>query len=144
MPTTMKVGMWDYIKAAFNARPIGMFVAPNWVGLALFALLGWWNPAFLLIGAGLELAYLYALSTNKRFQRYVSGRRDGRGGAGHAAEARSDARGADADAPAAVPRVGGPLPRDPVAAAAGRNGGRGGRRTCRPRSARRAKASAGC
>jgi DNA mismatch repair ATPase MutS len=69
----MKVGLWDYIKAAFNARPLGMFVAPNWVGLALFALLGWWNPAFLLIGAGLELAYLYALSTNKRFQRYVSG-----------------------------------------------------------------------
>jgi hypothetical protein len=69
----MKVGMWGYIKAAFNARPLGMFVAPNWVGVALFALLGWWNPAFLLIGAGLELAYLYALSTNKRFQRYVDG-----------------------------------------------------------------------
>jgi hypothetical protein len=65
--------MWGYIKAAFNARPLGMFVAPNWVGLALFALLGWWNPAFILVGAGLELAYLYALSTNKRFQRLVSG-----------------------------------------------------------------------
>src|SRR5688572_10362080 len=69
----MKLGLWGYIKAAFNARPLGMFVAPNWVGLALFAVLGWWNPAFLLIGAGLELAYLYLLSTNKRFQRYVSG-----------------------------------------------------------------------
>jgi hypothetical protein len=69
----MKVGLWDYVKAAFNARPLGMFVAPNWVGLALFALLGWWNPAFLLIGAGLELAYLYVLSTNKRFQRLVAG-----------------------------------------------------------------------
>ena len=23
----MKVGLWDYIKAAFNARPLGMFVA---------------------------------------------------------------------------------------------------------------------
>src|SRR5688572_28151857 len=69
----MKLGLWGYIKAAFNARPLGMFVAPNWVGLALFALLGWWNPAFLLIGAGLELAYLYALATNKRFQRYASG-----------------------------------------------------------------------
>ena len=69
----MKVGLWDYIKAAFNARPFGMFVAPNWVGLAAFALLGWWNPAFWLIGSGLELAYLYALSTNKRFQRTISG-----------------------------------------------------------------------
>jgi hypothetical protein len=69
----MKVGLWDYVKAAFNARPLGMFVAPNWVALALFALLGWWNPAFLLIGAGLELAYLYVLSTNKRFQRLVAG-----------------------------------------------------------------------
>src|SRR5687768_11063660 len=69
----MKVGMWDYIKAAFNARPIGMFVAPNWIGLALFAVLGWLSWPFLLIGAGLELAYLYLLSTNKRFQRYVAG-----------------------------------------------------------------------
>jgi hypothetical protein len=69
----MKVGLWDYVKAAFNARPLGMFVAPNWIGLALFAVLGWWNPAFLLIGAGLELAYLYVLSTNKRFQRLVAG-----------------------------------------------------------------------
>jgi hypothetical protein len=69
----MKVGLWGYIKAAFNARPLGMFVAPNWVGVALFAILGWWNPAFWLIGAGLEVAYLYALSTNKRFQRLVSG-----------------------------------------------------------------------
>src|SRR5688572_30577132 len=69
----MKVGLWSYIKAAFNARPLGMFVAPNWVGVLLFAMLGWWNPAFWLIGSGLELAYLYALSTNKRFQRYVSG-----------------------------------------------------------------------
>jgi hypothetical protein len=69
----MKLGLWGYIKAAFNARPLGMFVAPNWIGLALFALLGWWNPAFFLIGAGLELAYLYLLTTNKRFQRYASG-----------------------------------------------------------------------
>jgi hypothetical protein len=67
------VGLWGYLKAAFNARPAGMFVAPNWVAVAAFALLGWWNPAFWFIGAGLELAYLYVLSTNKRFQRYVAG-----------------------------------------------------------------------
>src|SRR3954454_13102258 len=69
----MKVGLWDYVKGAFNARSLGMFVAPNWIGVALFALLGWWTPAFWLIGAGLELAYLYVLATNKRFQRYVAG-----------------------------------------------------------------------
>jgi hypothetical protein len=69
----MKVGLWGYIKAAFNARPLGMFVAPNWVGLALFGLLGFVNPGLLLIGAGLELAYLFALASNKRFQRYVDG-----------------------------------------------------------------------
>src|SRR5687767_6960893 len=69
----MKAGMWDYIKAAFNARPFGMFVAPNWVGLAGFGLLGLLNPGFLLVGAGLELAYLFTLANNKRFQRYVAG-----------------------------------------------------------------------
>ena len=30
----MKQGLWTYVKAAFNARPIGMFVPPNWIGLA--------------------------------------------------------------------------------------------------------------
>ena len=23
-------GLFDYVRAAFNARPFGMFVAPNW------------------------------------------------------------------------------------------------------------------
>ena len=67
----MKGGLWAYIKAAFNARPMGMFVAPNWVGLGAFALLGVLNPGFWAIGAGLELAYLFTLSSNKRFQRTV-------------------------------------------------------------------------
>ena len=31
-----KPGFFDYMAAAFNARPIGMFVAPNWIGLAAF------------------------------------------------------------------------------------------------------------
>src|SRR5688500_8119731 len=69
----MKVGMWDYIKAAFNARPLGMFVAPNWVAVAAVALLGIVFPEVWLIGAGLELAYLFVLASNKRFQRYVAG-----------------------------------------------------------------------
>jgi hypothetical protein len=69
----MKVGMWDYIKAAFNARPLGMFVAPNWVAVAAVGLLGILHPAAWLIGAGLELGYLLMLASNKRFQRYVAG-----------------------------------------------------------------------
>src|SRR5688500_17523611 len=71
----MKSGLWNYIKAAFNARPIGMFVPPNWVGLAGFAMAGFLNPGFWAIGAGLELAYLFGLSTNSRFQRVVDGRK---------------------------------------------------------------------
>jgi hypothetical protein len=66
-----KVGLWGYIKAAFNARPIGMFVPPNWVGIVAIALVGLINPGFWAIGAGLELAYLYVVSTNKRFQRFI-------------------------------------------------------------------------
>src|SRR5215203_5938075 len=69
----MKHGLWTYMKSAFNARPIGMFVPPNWIGLAGVALLGLLNPGFWAIGAGLELAYLFGLSTSKRYQRVVDG-----------------------------------------------------------------------
>lgn len=67
-----KPGFFDYVKAAFNARPFGMFVAPNWVGLAAFGLLGVTDPGFWVLGAGLELGYLLMLATNARFQRTVS------------------------------------------------------------------------
>jgi len=69
-----KPGFFDYVAAAFNARPIGMFVAPNWVGLTAFGLLGIANPGFWVLGAGLELGYLLTLATNKRFQQTVSSR----------------------------------------------------------------------
>ena len=69
-----KPGFLDYVTAAFNARPMGMFVAPNWVGLAAFGLLGIANPGFWVLGAGLELGYLLTLSTNSRFQRAVASR----------------------------------------------------------------------
>jgi hypothetical protein len=62
---------FDYIGAAFNARPFGMFVAPNWVGLAAFGALGLADPGFWVLGAGLELGYLVILSTNARFRRLV-------------------------------------------------------------------------
>lgn len=64
-------GLLNYVRAAFNARPFGMFVAPNWVGVAAFGLLGLLNPGFWLLGAGLELGYLTVLSTNGRFQRAI-------------------------------------------------------------------------
>lgn len=69
-----KPGFLEYVAAAFNARPLGMFVAPNWVGLAAFGLLGVMNPGFWVLGAGLELGYLLTLATNARFQRAVSSR----------------------------------------------------------------------
>ena len=69
-----KPGFLDYVTAAFNARPLGMFVAPNWVGLAAFGLLGVSNPGFWVLGAGLELGYLLTLATNSRFQRAISSR----------------------------------------------------------------------
>jgi hypothetical protein len=69
----MKASLGDYIKSAFNARPLGMPIPPNWIGLAGFGMLGLLNPGFWLIGAGVEFAYLFGLATNKRFQRVVSG-----------------------------------------------------------------------
>jgi hypothetical protein len=67
-----KPGFFDYVAAAFNARPFGMFVAPNWVGLGAFGLLGIMNPGFWVLGAGLELGYLLLLATHPRFQRVVA------------------------------------------------------------------------
>ena len=64
-------GFFEYVGAAFNARPFGMFVAPNWVGLTAMGVLGLVNPGFWVLGAGLELGYLAVLSTNSRFRRVV-------------------------------------------------------------------------
>lgn len=62
----------SYVAAAFNAKPLGMPIPPNWFGIAAFGLLGALvSPGFLLIGAGLEAAYLYWLSRNQRFRRAV-------------------------------------------------------------------------
>lgn len=65
-------GKRSYFAAAFNARPFGMPVPPNWFGIAAFALLGAFvNPGFWLIGAGLEGMYLWALSRSSRFRATV-------------------------------------------------------------------------
>lgn len=65
-----------YLTAAFNARPHGMFVPPNWVGLGIIALLAWGLavPGLLVLGAGLELGYLFALVNNRRFRAWVDSR----------------------------------------------------------------------
>ncbi len=67
----MTPSAWDFIRKAFNARPIGMFIPPNWIGLGVFGLLGIVNPGFWIVGLGLELGYLWALGTNERFQKFV-------------------------------------------------------------------------
>lgn len=68
------VGLKDFLFSAFNAKPAGMFVSPNWIGISAFGLLGvFLNPGFLLLGAGLELAYLFGMINNSRFQQYVRG-----------------------------------------------------------------------
>lgn len=61
-----------YLAAAFNARPLGMPIPPNWFGVAAFGLLGAFvSPGFWLIGAGLEGLYLWALSASPRFRAVV-------------------------------------------------------------------------
>jgi hypothetical protein len=64
-----------YLWAAFNARPLGMPLPPNWFGLAAFGLLGAFvSPGFWVLGAGLELGYLLLLSGSERFRRTVDAR----------------------------------------------------------------------
>jgi len=70
----MTAGFKDYLREAFNAKPWGMFVAPNWIGLAGFGMLGVLNPGFWLVGAGLELAYLVSLTGSARFRNVVDAR----------------------------------------------------------------------
>jgi hypothetical protein len=62
----------SYLAAAFNARPLGMPVPPNWFGIAAFALAGiFLSPGFFLLGAGAEALYLYWLANNARFRATV-------------------------------------------------------------------------
>ncbi len=61
-----------YLRAAFNARPFGMPVPPNWLALAAVGMLGWaLSPGFLLVGLGLEVAYLAWLASHPRFRATV-------------------------------------------------------------------------
>jgi hypothetical protein len=67
----MKPGFFSYVRSAFSARPAGMFISPNWIGVGAFGLLGFLNPGFWVIGLGLELAYLGLLASDNRFQLLV-------------------------------------------------------------------------
>jgi len=68
----------DFVKEAFNARPKLKLIGGlplNLMGMAGFGVLGILNPGFWLVGAGLEIGYLLALSHSPRFRNYVRGRR---------------------------------------------------------------------
>jgi len=65
-------GKPSYLAAAFNARPLGMPIPPNWFGIGAFGLLGALvNPGLWLIGLGIEGFYLWTLARNKRFRAVV-------------------------------------------------------------------------
>jgi len=62
----------NYFWEAFNARPLGMPVPPNWFGIAAFGLLGALiNPGLWLVGLGLEGLYLWTIGRNARFRNTV-------------------------------------------------------------------------
>jgi hypothetical protein len=90
-------GKRSYLAAAFNARPLGMPVPPNWFVVGAFGLLGAFvDPGFWLIGAGLEGLYLWVLSRSARFRNVVDA--EGSGRASWDARYRSLAEPLDADA----------------------------------------------
>jgi hypothetical protein len=68
--------MFRYLNAAFFLRPgiPGLGALPlNLMAVAAFGVAGLAHPALWLLGLGLESAYLFGLSTNRRFQRLVDG-----------------------------------------------------------------------
>ncbi|OQA05409.1 MAG: hypothetical protein BWY66_02509 [bacterium ADurb.Bin374] len=72
------IGFWEYIAEAFHLRyPVpGMGALPlNKMGVVGSLALGLLNPGFWFLGAGLELGYLWMLSTDPRFQKYIQSRR---------------------------------------------------------------------
>lgn len=73
-----RLGFLDYVKAAFRrkVRVPGLGAMPvNVMAIAAFAVLGIANPGFWLLGAAAELAYLFGVSSNPRFQKLVDAER---------------------------------------------------------------------
>ncbi len=66
--------MLRYLKAAFlvvvDLPALGR-VPANILGRSAFAVFGFGEPAFWLLGIGLETAFLFALAYNARFQKVV-------------------------------------------------------------------------
>lgn len=74
MAKTTPAGFLDFLKVAFwRWMPVpGLGNLPiNQMGLAAFGLLGVINPGFWLLGGAVELAYLFGLAANPRFQNLV-------------------------------------------------------------------------
>lgn len=75
-----KLEFMDYVKEAFNLKvhvPAMGKVPVNWiaiVGIGALSLIT--SPYMLLIGAGLELGYLYTLSTSPRFRKLIQAVQD--------------------------------------------------------------------
>jgi hypothetical protein len=66
--------MFRYLKAAFLFSPPVSFFGKlplNVLMLAAFAIFGFVHPGFLLLGMGLEVAYLFSFATNRRCQRLI-------------------------------------------------------------------------
>jgi hypothetical protein len=69
--------MWRVLKEAFLARirtPLLGDMPVNAVAVACFGILGFANPGFWFLGAGLEAAYLLSLVSNRRFRKWVEAR----------------------------------------------------------------------
>jgi len=68
---------FDYVKKAFTWKfriPLLGTMRMNILGLTGFGILGFGNPAFWILGLGLEAGYLLFLAGNERFQKVVQGR----------------------------------------------------------------------
>ncbi|MDH3525387.1 MAG: hypothetical protein OES32_17580 [Acidobacteriota bacterium] len=68
----------DYVKAAFHRRvalPLLGALPANKMMLGVFAVLGLANPGFWLLGAAVEVAYLFGLAGSPRFRKLVDGER---------------------------------------------------------------------
>lgn len=66
--------MWRYLQAAFLARPEipGLGHVPvNLIAVVCLGILGFVNPGFWFLGAGLEIAYLALLAGNPRFRAVI-------------------------------------------------------------------------
>ena len=71
-----QLGFWDYLRAAFHKQssvPMLGLMPINKMGLAAFAVLGLANPGFWLLGAALEVAFLFGSASSARFQKLIRG-----------------------------------------------------------------------